>query len=81
MKLLLLTILDTVAGVYSRPFVARSDAEGQRIFARMCADDETVSKSPSDFRLVRLGTFDEVAGVIEAEQPRQLMAGSLQVVA
>lgn len=81
MKLLLCTILDTVAGVYCRPFCARSDAEAQRLFARMCAEDETVSKSPSDFRLYRVGTFDEMAGVVAEETPRQLMAGSLQAVA
>jgi len=75
-KLVQLTILDTVAGVYSRPFTARSDAEGMRIFAQMCEKDETVSKSPSDYRLYRVGSFDEVSGELEGGSPRQLLAGS-----
>lgn len=76
MKMLLCSILDTVAGVYSRPFCARSDAEAQRIFAIMCKQDETVSVAPSDYRLYRLGTFNEELGEISGERAKQLMVGS-----
>lgn len=79
MKLIVFSILDVVAGVYCRPFVGRSDAEGQRIFAHMCEADETVSKAPSDYRLYRLGTFDEVGGELVGERARQLMAGSTRL--
>lgn len=75
MKLVLCSVQDTVAGVYSRPFCARSDAEAQRIFAQICVEDPTVSKSPSDYRLYRLGTFDELEGEVEGERARQLMGG------
>lgn len=76
MRLVMCSVLDTVAGVYSRPFCARSDAEAQRIFALTCQQDEMVARSPSDYRLYRLGTFDEEEGSLTGERPRQLMAGS-----
>lgn len=79
MRLVVCSVLDTVAGVYSRPFCARSDLEAQRIFALMCQSDETVSRSPSDYRLFRMGTFDEVEGVLEGERARQLLAGGAQL--
>lgn len=76
MKLKLCSVLDTVAGVYSRPFCARSEAEAQRIFLLMCEQDETVKRSPSDYRLFILGEFDEVEGVIEGTRARQVAAGN-----
>lgn len=75
MRLVLASVLDTVAGVYSRPFCARSEAEAQRIFLAMCQQDETVKLAPSDYRLYVLGAFDEVEGVIEGVTPRQVGAG------
>lgn len=76
MKLVLCSVMDTVAGVYCRPFCARSDAEAQRIFLMMCEQDETVKLSPSDYRLYIVGTFDEVEGVVEGSRPRQVAAGN-----
>lgn len=76
MRYKLASVLDTVAGVYCRPFCARSDAEAQRIFEHMQAEDETIKKAPSDYRLFVLGTFDEVEGVIEGTRPEQLAAGA-----
>lgn len=76
MKLVICSVLDTVAGVYSRPFCARSDAEAQRIFLMMCEKDETVSRCPSDYRLYILGSFDEVEGSVEGCRPRQVAAGA-----
>jgi len=75
-KFVLCTVLDTVAGVYCRPFCARSNGEAQRIFGEMCKNDEVVSKCPTDYRLYRMGTFDEIEGQIESERPQQLMSGS-----
>lgn len=75
MKLKLASVYDTVAGVYCRPFCARSEAEAQRIFLAMCEQDETVSKAPSDYRLYVLGEFDEVEGVITGTRAEQVAAG------
>lgn len=76
MKFVLATVYDTVAGVYSRPFCARSDREAQRIFLQMQEHDETVKLAPSDYRLYVVGTFDEVEGVVEGTRPQQLAAGN-----
>jgi len=75
-KLYLCSVLDTVAGVYCRPFCARSEAEAQRIFLGLCETDETVSKSPSDYRLYVIGRFDELEGVVEGTRPAQVAAGN-----
>lgn len=77
MKLVLCTVLDTVAGVYCRPFCARSEAEAQRIFSAMCEKDEQVSLAPSDYRLYTIGFFDEVSGELEGGKPSNLGAGSV----
>jgi len=79
MILVLLTVLDTVAGVFTNPFVARSDAEAQRIFALMAQTDEAVMRSPSDYKLFRIGTFNMQTGEIVSEIPQQLRAGAPSV--
>lgn len=68
MKSHLFSILDTVAGVFMSPFIARSRVDAVRqILASKSSPDiasTPVGSKPYDFVLYELGSFDDEMGVI-----------------
>jgi len=54
---------DSKVCVYHPPMVLLNDAEARRLASDVVADQQTpMSKHPSDFRLVRIGEYDDYSG-------------------
>lgn len=61
-------VLDRKAGVYALPFFCPNDAVAMRHFDAAAYDpQQLMSKYPEDFSLVKLGQYDDEAGIIEGE--------------
>lgn len=59
------TLHDVKAVNYSPPFFMPNDALARRACAELVLDrNTTVGRHPSDFKLYRVGTFDEGNGVL-----------------
>lgn len=57
------SVFDNKADVFSPPFVAATKGLATRIFADVVNDKNSqVNRYPADFKLVEIGTFDEVTG-------------------
>lgn len=78
MKRLLLSIYDVRAELYAPPFTVKSVGEGLRAFSDLCSDKSTMpGRHPGDFKLMRLGEFDDLTGnIISDERPVSLGTGS-----
>jgi len=60
MRINLYTIYDSCAGVYQRPFSARSDGEALRSFTDIASDKEhPIGQHPEHYSIWRLGTFSD----------------------
>lgn len=72
------SVYDVKAELYGPPFALKSHGEALRGFQDLCEDRSTmVGRHPGDFKLVQLGTFDDVAGrLVSLEAPLSLSFGS-----
>lgn len=78
----LYSVYDQVAGTYSNPVTARNDAVAARLFVHsVSTEGESLVKShPDDYSLVRIGSFDEVDGLVSAcATPELVMTGRVAV--
>ncbi len=74
--MIMLTIRDSVAEVYARPFFARSAGEGIRSFSDLLSEpDHPIGQHPDHYTLFEIGSFDEQTGMIVAHEPRSLGNG------
>jgi len=74
----LFAVLDSVVGAYLSVFSMANPPTASRWFLAMCKDPDCPwSKSPEDFSLYQLGTYDEVSGEIQAEKPKLVMRGQV----
>lgn len=65
MKLLMFSIFDVVAKIYSQPFFMPTTGQALRAFGDEVNNPQsTINKHPADFRLFKLGDFDDNSGVI-----------------
>lgn len=63
-------IYDVKAGSYMSPFTLATDGMAKRAFINeMRRPDSLIGSSPSDFSLVKLGSFDDVAGTVSSDDP------------
>lgn len=63
MKLMVYSIMDDGAGVFSVPFFALNDNMAIRMFGDVVGDSSTgISRHASQFHLYRVGCFDDNAG-------------------
>lgn len=66
-------VLDARAGIYSAPFLSINDAVAIRALEQAATDPNCdISKSPLDYFLQLLGTFDDESGrfnILEAPKP------------
>lgn len=73
MRMLMFSIFDCRAMVYLVPFPARSDVDATRQIAASFDNPQMretpIMKHPQDFRLMRLGAFDDETGAISPENP------------
>ena len=62
-------IYDTKTEAYAAPFAQPNNAVAMRMFSDLANDPNTnIHKHASDFRLARLGTWDDVTGKFEPEE-------------
>lgn len=71
------SVYDVKAELYGPLFLLKSHGEALRGFQDLCEDKNTMpGRHPGDFKLVQLGTFDDVSGRLEATDPLTLTFGS-----
>lgn len=64
------SVFDVKAELYGTLFPMKSHGEALRGFQDLCEDRNTMpGRHPGDFKLVQLGTFDDVTGLISATVP------------
>jgi len=62
----ILSVYDNVAQVFSHPFFAINVGSGTRDFYQACKDPASnIGRSPDDFNLYHLGSFDDVQATFE----------------
>lgn len=62
------SVFDIKSGIYGNPFYTHTQAEAIRLFADAANDPETaLSKHPADYRLDKIGVFDNCSAVIEPQ--------------
>ena len=67
------SVFDVVAKIYGMPFVFVHEGEALRWLSDMVADDRSsLNHHPADYKLYRLGTFDDVSGKFSACEPEFL---------
>jgi hypothetical protein len=67
-KLKMYTIYDKKAGVCWQPFFVEHEIQAKRQFARLVSDDDSHVKTyPEDFRMLKLGEFDQETGEVTGE--------------
>lgn len=66
----LYAIFDRVSGVFSAPFMQFNEATAVRYFNYLCGNAEMVAK---DSVLYKVGTYDEMQGVITPITPAQFV--------
>lgn len=77
MKLLAFAIHDEKVGAYLNPFFATANGAAIRSFLDACTNKETpMSRHPADYRLYRVGSFDDHSGTFTPETPSLLSSGS-----
>ena len=69
MKLKAFAIFDDKAKTFNHPFFSPNEAIAVRVFSDASRDTDTIiGKHPSDFRLYRIGEFDQTSGKITSEE-------------
>lgn len=77
MKKLVLSVFDVKAEMYGPTFEAKARGEALRQFQLLVQDKNTMpGRFPADFKLVHLGEFDDLSGVLMACEPSTLAFGS-----
>lgn len=85
MEMQVFAVYDKKSELHNLPFFMQTTGEALRAFMDLVRDEKTVLyRHPEDFKLVRLGTFDNKGGVFKMAEPvtvahadefRQLPAG------
>lgn len=66
-------IFDTKADMYNQPFMFTTNGQAIRAFSDLACDTNSfISKHPDDYRLYRIGTFDDATGLLEPCRPEPL---------
>ena len=72
------TILDTVSEEYSTPFYSKNDDTAKRDFYNVIDNPETLyGSTPKDFKLYRVGSWDNETGLINALESVQFIAEAI----
>lgn len=75
-SLKLFSIFDDKAKAFIAPFALPEFAQATRAFAQGMTDEKSeLSKSPMDYSLFYIGSFDPLAGTVEATVPECIMTG------
>lgn len=81
MKLLMFSIYDKQTKAYLPPFTARTVGEATRLVRQAVNDRNTnFCKYPADYRLCRVGVFDDGDAVVDNASPIEVVAELLTLV-
>lgn len=73
MKVKVFSIRDDKAAAYMPPFYFQNDGQALRAFMDLVKDpNSNCHRHPGDFRLYRLGYFEDESGKLESCQPHYL---------
>lgn len=79
--MLVYSIYDEKALCYGLPFFQKTDGIAIRLFNDLVNDpDSSLYKHPSDYKLYRIGSFEELSALIEPVTPLFLANGGYNVV-
>jgi hypothetical protein len=74
MKMNVYAIYDVKAAMFQRPIFATRDGEATRAFIDVLANPEhPITRHPEDYSLFRIGTYDDLEGIIEDEPNVQII--------
>ncbi|WNK14824.1 MAG: nonstructural protein [Microvirus sp.] len=77
MKMLAFAVLDEKTEAFLPPFFVVAPGQAIRLFTDGCADRESpLGKHPGDYKLYRIGSFDDAAGGLSGEQPVLMCSGA-----
>jgi hypothetical protein len=63
MKQKVFTIFDSKAEIFNNPFLAKTKAEGIRMFSDVANDNKSmISRHPEDYTLFEIGEYDDATG-------------------
>lgn len=66
-------IFDTKADMFNQPFVFTTNGQAIRAFSDLAYDKNTfVGRHPEDYRLFKIGMFDDSTGLLESCRPEPL---------
>lgn len=73
MLLQVLSIFDSAAAAYMRPWMAQTVGEALRAFGDLaCNAEHPIGQHPDDYTLMKVGTFDVMSGILEPCAPTSL---------
>lgn len=80
MKQQMFAIYDSATVAYMQPWFAATEQEAVRGFS-LAANDKThpIGQTPSDYTLMRVGTWDPKEGVVEPQRPEHIARAIDQV--
>lgn len=82
MKLKVYAIQDSKAELFLTPFFMKTDGEAIRAFSDLVMDERSrVSKHPEDYRLYRIGEYDDVNALLVSENPTVWLSDAKDYVA
>lgn len=77
MKLIMCSVFDIKAAAYLQPFFVPNDNVARRSFGDAVLNPETgISKHVSDYKLYRIGTFDDLSGNVESFSKPEFLANA-----
>jgi len=70
-------VQDVKTNIFGAPFISVNEGSAVRSFEYACNDPSSdVGRFPHDFRLYRLGEFDDSTGQINSVDPELVVTGS-----
>lgn len=76
MLLVAYTLFDEVAEVHYPPIFCKNENEARRLFVDCCNDPKTIAgEHPEDYRLYRIGVFNDNTGMFEPVEPQLIVKG------
>jgi hypothetical protein len=77
MKLLAFAVYDEKSEAFMPPFFCVAPGQAIRSFSDACKETENpIGKHPTDYKLYRIGGFDDEAGVLNGETAVLMTSGS-----
>jgi hypothetical protein len=75
-------IFDVAAKAYGKPIMLQTDGLVMRLFKDVCqpGQDSDISKHPEQFKLFKLGQYDDQTGMFTSDEGPQFMANGHEMI-